>query len=147
MNADDLIALYEKRKAKYGKDTYRHVSEVLEEAKSIHKKDFSKSITAKIAIKNGKVPDHEQSWRAFKGKNLEKLIIHIIVDEVKALHLEVIGGASLERTADGRLSAELEKVKRNLVIDYGEFGYCRLFGWYPKTSHSVGFRQNKVRAE
>jgi type II restriction enzyme len=122
MNSDDLVALYEKRKAKYGKDTYRHVSEVLEEAKIIHKKDFSTSTTAIIAKKNGKVPDHEQSWRAFKGKNLEKLIIHIIVDEVRALKLEVIGGASLERSGEGKLPAAIEKVKRNLVIDYGEFG-------------------------
>ena len=42
----------------------------------MHKTDF-------IEIKPD--GDHEQSWRAFKGKNLEKLIIHIIVDEVKAL--------------------------------------------------------------
>jgi len=113
MEFEDIKKLYEKYKKKDGNNTYKKISQILIEAKEIHKKDFLK-------IKpNG---DHEQSWRAFKGKNLEKLIIHIIVDEVKALGLEVINGNSLERTESKNLSKQLDKVKRNLVIDYGEFG-------------------------
>ena len=113
MDFEDIKKLYEKYKKKYGKQTYKKISQILTEAKGIHKKDFLK-------IKpNG---DHEQSWRAFKGKNLEKLLIHIIVDEVRALGLEIINGNSLERTGSKNLSEQLDKVKRNLVVDYGEFG-------------------------
>jgi type II restriction enzyme len=57
------VQLYEKKKQLYGVDTYRHISEILKEAKSFHKACFNTQ---------GKT-DHEQSWRAFKGKNLEKL--------------------------------------------------------------------------
>jgi type II restriction enzyme len=109
MTIDDLIKIYETKKKKYGLQAYRHISNVLKEAKELHKKDFT-----------GK--DHEQSWRAFKGKNLEKLIEYIITDEVNALGLQVVNGNSLERTNGSNLSKELSIVKRNLLIDYGEFG-------------------------
>ena len=66
--------------------------------------------------------DHEQSWRAFKGKNLEKLIVKIIEDEVQTLGLKIVDGNSLERTKAENLSEELSRVKRNMLIDYGEFG-------------------------
>jgi type II restriction enzyme len=84
----------------------------LEEAKEIHKRDWIKKPTP-----NG---DHEQSWRAFKGKNLEKLVQYIITDEVEELGLKVVNGNQLERSSN--LSKELSQVKRNLAIDYGEFG-------------------------
>lgn len=58
----------------------------------------------------------------FKGKNLEKLIEYIIKDEVKKLNLEIINGNILERTTTANLPEKLNKVKRNLLIDYGEFG-------------------------
>lgn len=79
MTFRDLLKLYEEKKAKYGIDAYKHISELLKEAKEIHKKDWLKSPTPN--------KDHEQSWRAFKGKNLEKLVIHIIKDEVESLGL------------------------------------------------------------
>lgn len=109
MTIKDLIFLYERKKEKFGKDAYRHISNLLREAKSQHHKDFDGD-------------DHEQSWRAFKGKNLEKLIEYIIVDEVRSLGLEVVNGNSLERTNGENLSEVLGRVKRNLLIDYGEFG-------------------------
>jgi len=83
MTIEDLIKIYETKKAKYGAKAYRHISNVLKEAKEQHKKDFTGN-------------DHEQSWRAFKGKNLEKLIEYIITDEVRDLSLEVINGSILE---------------------------------------------------
>ena len=49
--------------------------------------------------------------RAFKGKNLEKLIISIIEKEVQALGLEVINGNSLERTEGSKLSKEFFQFK------------------------------------
>jgi type II restriction enzyme len=109
----DLIALYESKKATYGVDTYRHISELLIEAKGFHKKDWMKKPTP------GK--DHEQSWRAFKGKNLEKLVVYIIKDEVENLGLKIVEGNKLERSG-ANLSFELNSVKRNLLVDYGEFG-------------------------
>jgi len=73
MKPKDLLDLYEQMKNKHGNNAYMHISELLSEAKEIHKKDFMQSDTAKRAIKEGRVPDHEQSWRAFKGKNLERI--------------------------------------------------------------------------
>jgi len=109
MTIKDLIKLYNKKKEQYGANAYRHISNVLREAKVQHKLDFQGD-------------DHEQSWRAFKGKNLEKLIEYIIVDEVRNFGLEVVNGNTLERTNSGNLSRELSQVKRNLLVDYGEFG-------------------------
>lgn len=135
MTIKDLIALYNKKKEKYGKETYRHISNLLREAKAQHKKDFSGT-------------DHEQSWRAFKGKNLEKLIEFIITDEVRSLGLEVINGNSLERTNGKNLTKELGLVKRNLLIDYGEFGShlpdVDIIIYNPKTSKVVAVLSSKV---
>ncbi|MGQ9848147.1 MAG: BsaWI family type II restriction enzyme [Bacteroidales bacterium] len=114
MNYNDLLKVYESFKEKYKGETYKYISKLLQEAKKIHKRDWEKSPTP------GK--DHEQSWRAFKGKNLEKLIIHIIKDEVDKLGLKIVEGNTLERTKSENLPEELSKVKRNLLIDYGEFG-------------------------
>jgi type II restriction enzyme len=110
MKIKDLIYIYENKKAKYGINAYKYISSVLNEAKEQHGREFSGI-------------DHEQSWRAFKGKNLEKLIEYIIVDEVRALGLEVINGNTLERTNANNLSKELSLVKRNLLIEYKGFGY------------------------
>lgn len=110
MKIADLIKMYEVQKQKYGAETYRYISNLLAEAKEQHKQDFSGS-------------DHEQSWRSFKGKNLEKLIEHMIAGEVRDLGLEIINGNSLERTLECNLSKDIGQIKRNLLIDYGEFGY------------------------
>jgi len=112
MKFEDLKELYLQKKKQFGANTYKYVSQLLKEAKEFHKKDWSKHPTP-----GG---DHEQSWRAFKGKNLEKLIQFIITDEVEELGLKVINGNKFERTIN--LSRELSQVKRNLAIDYGEFG-------------------------
>ena len=114
MKFEDLVWLYEEKKKKYGSEAYKHISELLREAKELHKKDWLKKPTPN--------KDHEQSWRAFKGKNFEKLIIHIIKEEVESLGLKVVDGNMLERTNSKNLSRELSQVKRNLLVDYGEFG-------------------------
>ena len=110
MTIEDLIEIYEKKKLIYGADTYRYISKILQEAKEQHRLEFVGS-------------DHEQSWRAFKGKNLEKLIEHIIVDEVESLGLKIVNGNTLERTNSNNLSKELSEVKRHLLVDFNEFGY------------------------
>lgn len=122
MTLEDLIKLYEQKKKRYGVDAYKYISNLLREAKEQHKRDFLQSSTAHRARAQGREPDHEQSWRAFKGKNLEKLVVHIIRDEVDSLSLKIVDGNTLERTNSANLPTELNKVKRNLLVDFGEFG-------------------------
>jgi type II restriction enzyme len=140
MQFSDLVKLYEEKKKKFGAETYRHISELLREAKELHKKDWEKHPTANR--------DHEQSWRAFKGKNLEKLIIYIIKDEVETLGLKVVSGNTMERTRSENLSKELSLVKRNLLIDYGEFGShlpdVDIIIYEPKTSKVIAVITSKV---
>ena len=135
MTIEDLIKIYELKKQTYGLQAYRYISDTLKEAKERHKKDFVGT-------------DHEQSWRAFKGKNLEKLIEYIITDEIEALGLKVVNGNSLERTSGSNLSRELSLVKRNLIVDYGEFGShlpdVDLVIFNSKTSKVVAVLSSKV---
>lgn len=136
----DLLRLFEEKKAKHGIDVYKHISELLKDAKEIHKRDWLKSPTPN--------KDHEQSWRAFKGKNLEKLVIHIIKDEVESLGLKIVEGNTLERTNSNKLSKELSSVKRNLLVDYGEFGShlpdVDIIIYDPKTYKIVAVISSKV---
>ena len=135
MTIKDLIKIYEIKKEKYGTEAYKHISNVFREAKEQHKRDF-----------NGK--DHEQSWRAFKGNNLERLIQYIIADEIEILGLKVVNGSTFERTKEENLLEELAKVKRNLLIDYGEFGYhlpdVDLIIYDPKTGKVAAIISSKV---
>jgi len=114
MKIEDLIKLYEEKKKIYGDNVFKYISELFQEAKELHYKDWSRHPT--------KSRDHEQSWRAFKGKNLEKMISYIIKKEVENLGLKIVEGNKLERTTSENLPLELGKVKRNLLVDYGEYG-------------------------
>jgi type II restriction enzyme len=114
MKFTDLIKIYEEKRKLYGSDVYKHISEIFKEAKELHYRDWLKHPT--------KQQDHEQSWRAWKGKNLEKLILYIIKKEVEALGLKMVDGNKLERTRSENLPPELSLVKRNLLVDFGEFG-------------------------
>lgn len=148
MTFNDLLNLYNQKKAEYGIETYKYVSQLLQEAKIIHKEYFLRSDTAEEAKKKGKTPDHEQSWRAFKGKNLEKLVIHIIKDEVESLGLKIVDGNTLERTNSRNLSKELSIVKKHLLVDYDEFG-CHLpdvdiIIYNPNTYNIVAVISSKV---
>jgi len=138
MEFEDLKKLYIKKKEKFGADAYKHISELLKEAKKIHKQDWSKHPTPNR--------DHEQSWRAFKGKNLEKLVQYIITEEVENLGLKVINGNKLERTRN--LPMELSRVKRNLAIDYGEFGLhlpdVDIIIYHPQTYKVLAVISSKV---
>ena len=112
MDYQDFKGLYVEKKNQYGPYAYKQISRFLQEAKEHHKRDWEQNPT--------RGNDHEQSWRAFKGKNLEKLIQDILKNEIEALGLEIINGNKLERSQ--RLPTQLARVKRNLTIDYGEFG-------------------------
>ena len=111
MKFEDLKDMYDETQLIEGEQAYRSVSQILQDAKEHHKQDF---------LTDNPDGDHEQSWRAFKGKNFEKLIQHIITESIEALGMKVINGNKLERSRN--LSIELSQVKRNLAIDYGEFG-------------------------
>jgi type II restriction enzyme len=138
MKFDDLKRLYLEKKSQLGDKTCKHISQLLAEVKEIHRQDWAKNPTP-----NG---DHEQSWRAFKGKNFEKLVQYIITDEVEMLGLKVINGNKLERTMN--LPAELSKVKRNLAVDYGEFGLhlpdVDIVIYNPKTYKVIAVISSKV---
>jgi len=131
----DLKRLYDEKKKIHGSNAYKYLSQLFKEAKPIHKRYF-------------KGRDHEQSWRAFKGKNLEKLIVYIINDEFEALGLKVVDGNRLERTKGSNLSKELSLVKRNLLVDYGEFGShlpdVDIIIYEPVTSKIVAVISSKV---
>ena len=79
---------------------------------------------------------------------MEKLIEYIITDEVNALGLQVVNGNSLERTNGSNLSKRIEFSKKNLIVDYGEFGShlpdVDLIIYHPKTSKVVAVLSSKV---
>ena len=111
MKFEDLKDMYSEMQLVEGTEAYKTVSQLLQDAKERHKQDF---------LRDRPDGDHEQSWRAFKGKNFEKLIQYIITESIEAFGMKVINGNQLERSKS--LSLELSRVKRNLAIDYGEFG-------------------------
>ncbi|MGI0036204.1 MAG: BsaWI family type II restriction enzyme, partial [Nitrososphaera sp.] len=79
---------------------------------------------------------------------LEGLILHIIRDEVQSLGLKIISGNALERTNSAKLSKELSMVKRNLLVDYGDFGShlpdVDLVIYHPSTSRILAVISSKV---
>lgn len=111
MKFEDLRDMYSETRLTEGPEAYKLVSQLLQDAKERHKQDF---------LRDRPDGDHEQSWRAFKGKNFEKLIQHIITESIEDLGMKVINGNQLERTI--RLPMDLRQVKKNLLIDFGEFG-------------------------
>ena len=140
MKIADLIELYEEKRKIYGPNVYKHISELFEEAKELHHRDWLKNPTT--------MNDHEQSWRAWKGKNLEKVILHMLKTEVETLGLRIVEGNRLERTSCENLPKELSQVKRNLYVDYGEFGPflpdVDLIGFEPKTLKILAVISSKV---
>jgi len=135
MNIGDLIKIYEAKKAQYGSEAYRYISNVLMEAKEQHKKDFQGV-------------DHEQSWKGFKGNALEGLILYIINDEITIMGLKIVKGKKFERTKPENLSTELKHVKKNLSIDFGKFGFhtpdVDLVIYDPKTYKVIAVLSSKV---
>ena len=117
MNLKDLIEMYENKRKTYGDKTYLHVSEIFEEARGKYKQEYLTSAKAQKLIAQGKTPDAEQSWKAFKGKNFEKLIWHIMDNKLQSTTgLRCVPGAWLSRK---RITQEFRKVYDNLIIRYG----------------------------
>lgn len=145
MKLKDLIVMFETKKKQYGDDTYLHISEIFEDAREKYKQEYLVSPKAQKVIAQGKVPDAEQSWKAFKGKNFEKLILHAIAGKFQTeLNLRCIPGQWLSRK---KLSEELGKVYRNLLIRYGQWSLLPdvdLVIYEPKTSRVVGVISCKI---
>lgn len=60
-------------------------------------------------------------WHALKGKRFEERIQHLLTEPIEAFGIKVI---SLQELEGGEsLSPDLEAVKRNLSINFGEFGF------------------------
>ena len=110
MGFEDLKNLYHEMEKEKNENMYGYIPELLQRAEELHRAYHIKNKTGK---------DIGQSWRAFKGKNFQKLIQYILTDSIEKLGLKVIADNTLERR---ELSQELSVVKRNVVIDYGEFG-------------------------
>jgi type II restriction enzyme len=148
VNIGDLISRYENYRVRFGNEACKKISQLLAEAKEQHRIDFLNGNTADRARSEGRQPDHEQSWRAFKGKNLEKLIVHIIKKEVESLGLKIVEGNKLERTKTANLNNELNQVKRNLLVDYGMFGAylpdVDIVIYHPATKRVVAVLSSKV---
>ena len=86
--------------------------------------------------------------RAWKGKNLEKIVLHMLGKEIELLGLRIVEGNELERTSGSNLPKELGQVKRNLLVDFGEFGFhlpdVDLIVYEPKTLKVLAVISSKV---
>ena len=145
MKLKDLIEMYEDKNKQFGDKAYLHISEIFEEAREKYKQEYLASPKAQKLRTQGKSPDAEQSWKAFKGKNFEKLIWHIIDSKFRSdLNLSCIPGGWLGRK---RISKELGKVYRNLLIRYGQWSLLPdvdLVIYEPTTCRVVGVVSCKI---
>ena len=145
MKLNDLIAMYENKKRQYRDKAYLHVSEIFEEAREKYKQEYLRSPKAQRLRAEGKSPDAEQSWKAFKGKNFEKLIWRVIDSELgSSLNLCCILGGKLGRK---KISPELGKVYRNLLVRYGQWSLlpdADLVIYEPRTCRVVGTISCKI---
>jgi len=141
----DLIEMYEDKVKLHGDKAYLYVSEIFGEAREKYKQEYLASPKAQKLKAQGKLPDAEQSWKAFKGKNFEKLIWHIIDSKFRSdLNLRCISGGWLGRK---KISKELGKVYRNLLIRYGQWSLLPdvdLVIYEPATCRIVGVISCKI---
>lgn len=106
----DLKNLYDEMVEERGAKAYRYIHDLLKEAQKL-----------RYAYLAAHDPDKDkgQSWRAFIGKNFEKLLQHIITEAIESHEVKVINGSKL---IGKRLPQELDAIKQNLTINYGRFG-------------------------
>ena len=111
---EDVKNLYEKEiQLTEDKNAYKCISQVLEEVEGPYKKDF-------LERNPGKTSNSvQQSWRKFKGDCFERLLQHIIAEVIEPFELKVVNGNDLEKSG---LSPQLDAVRRNIIINYGESG-------------------------
>jgi type II restriction enzyme len=72
----------------------------------------------------------------------------MVKTEVESLGLKIVNGNKLERTKPKNLSRELSQVKRNLVVDFGEYGLhlpdVDIVIYKPKTMKILAVISSKV---
>ena len=133
---EDVKNLYKEMERTKGAEAYRYISEVFEQAKAPHKEDFLR-----------RNPDgiHEQSWHSFKGSCFEKILQYILVRSIENLDLKVINGNRLDSR---RLSQTLDAVKRNVLVNFGEFGMrlpdADLVVYEPENSRVIAIISSKT---
>lgn len=108
MSFDDVLKIYEGKK-RDSPNNYSFVKNIFDEIKKVYKKK---------AAQMGK--DANQSWNSWSGKNLEKLITHILKDYIISIEqrVNITNDDDLRKT---RLEYELDQVRRNVEIFYKKY--------------------------
>lgn len=108
MSFDDVLKIYEGKKGD-NPNNYSFVKIIFDEIKKVYKKK---------AAQMGK--DANQSWNSWSGKNLEKLITHILKDYIISIEqrVNITNDDDLRKT---RLEYELDQVRRNVEIFYKKY--------------------------
>ncbi len=90
-----------------------------------------------------------RSWRASDGDTFQDRIRHVITDPIEKLGMKVV--TRYELVKDSILSGELERVKRHLAIDYGEFNaylpHVNLVIYTPGNAHIIAVIVCEVNLE
>ena len=60
-----------------------------------------------------------RSWRTSEGDSFRERVLYIITPPIESLGLKMVKSSELD---GNKLMPQLDTVKRNVVIDYGEFG-------------------------
>jgi type II restriction enzyme len=80
-----------------------------------------------------------RSWRASDGGTFQDRIRHVITDPIEKLGMKVV--TRYELVKDSILPEELERVKRHLAVDYGEFNaylpHVNLVIYTPENAHII----------
>lgn len=86
-----------------------------------------------------------RSWRASKGATFRERILYMIAAPIESLGLKVIESSELEGI---KLMPQLDAVKRNVVIDYGEFGMqlpdTDIIVYSPENSQIIAIISSKI---
>src|SRR3990172_11978576 len=108
MTYDEFFKLYTLKKEETPTN-FSFVKNIFDEIKEVYKER---------AAKIGK--DANQSWNSWSGKNLEKLITHIIKDYIISIEsrIDITSDNELRTT---KLPYELDKVRRNVEIFYKKY--------------------------
>ena len=110
---EDLMTTYEEYEKKHGINAPNFLSEILSKAKGRHREAY---------LRRKPDGDADQSWRAFKGKNTEKLIEMILRRELSKHNISIVNGNRLERSKEENLEDDEKEIQKLLSIDYGEYG-------------------------
>ena len=88
-----------------------------------------------------------RSWRASKGDAFRERILYMIAGPIESLGLKVVKSRDLESS---KLIPQLDAVKRNVVIDYGEFGMqlpdTDIVVYNPENSQVIAIISSKISA-